>query len=130
MNIEYLRVPGLRAGSSVYIVRTKVYTAKEEVDGGLRLRCCQVQAQNALTQRFECLEVEIIFMSIIGVHEQGGFLHFIWVVETQSVSVSASAVTARLDGSTKVGFTTQFVVPHVDNVLGFAIQVTGDLQFK
>ena len=30
--MEYLRVPGLRAGSNVYIVRTKVYTAKEDVE--------------------------------------------------------------------------------------------------
>ena len=38
----------------------------------------------------------------------GGFLHFICVVETRSVSTRA--VAARLDGSTKVGFTTQFAV--------------------
>ena len=59
-------------------------------------------------------------------HGQGGFLHFICVVETRSVS--ARAVAARLDGSAKVGFTTQFAVPHVNDVLGFTIQVTGDFQ--
>ena len=31
--------------SAAQIVRTKVNTAKEEVEGGLRVRCCQVQAQ-------------------------------------------------------------------------------------
>ena len=51
---------------------------------------------------------------------------FICIVETRSVS--ARAVVARLDGWTKVGFTAQFAVSHVDDVLGFAIQVTGDSQ--
>ena len=46
---ENLTMPGITGNfyilSNVYIVRTKVYTAKEEVEGGLRMHCCQVQAQ-------------------------------------------------------------------------------------
>ena len=65
-------------------------------------------------------------MGILGMHGQGGFLHFICVIKTRSMSTRAIA--AGLDGSTKVGLIAKLAVPHVYNVLGFTIQVLGDSQ--